>query len=79
LIFVNGFGLNGTFLLAGGNNSFVLTGHAMSDPNLVGVNEQVLAYFEAGQTPIYRIAFHTVRDTGDLSSVITGYLVDLTQ
>jgi len=79
-IYVNTGGVNATFLEgAGGFTVFSLPGRAMATPQLIGVNEQVLAYYEAGQTPFYRVAF-SVGDANDSYSVaITGYLVDLSQ
>lgn len=73
-----GSGINGTFLLANGV-VFSLPGRSMATPSLVGVNEQVLAYFEAGQQPVYRIALSTANDSGEASSVISGYLINLSQ
>jgi hypothetical protein len=72
-------GVNGTFLLAGGNNTFSLPGRSMATPSLIGVNENVLAYFESGSIPIYRVVFDSASDIGAVSSVISGYLVDLTE
>jgi hypothetical protein len=71
-------GLNGTFLLGDGA-FFSLPGRSMATPEIVGVNEPVLAYFDVGQTPIYRIAFAAVGNSGEFTVVITGYMVDLTQ
>jgi hypothetical protein len=73
-----GSGINGTFLIAPGV-FFSLPGRAMSTPTLVGVNEQVLTYFEAGQVPLYRVVLSSSTDSGVVSSVISGYLVDLSQ
>jgi hypothetical protein len=74
-----GSGLNATFLAAPGGMFFSLPGRAMATPTLIGVNEQVLAYYEAGQAPLYRLAFAAVGDSGVVSAVISGYLVDLSQ
>jgi hypothetical protein len=74
-----GSALNGTFLLVAGGVQFSLPGHSMASPNVVGVNEQVLAYYEAGQQPVYRLALSTPGDSGVVSSVISGYLINLSQ
>jgi len=74
-----GSALNATFLGAPGGVFFSLPGHAMATATLVGVNEQVLAYYEAGQAPLYRLAFAAAGDSGVVSAVISGYLVDLSQ
>jgi len=79
-IFVNTGGVNATFLEgAGGFTVYSLPGRAMATPQLIGVNEQVLAYFEAGQTPFYRVAFSTPDASDSYSVAMSGYLVDLTQ
>ncbi len=70
--------LNGTFLLAGGA-VFSLPGRSMATPELVGVNETVLAYLEAGQAPVYRLAFSSSTGSGEDTCVISGYVVDLSQ
>jgi hypothetical protein len=74
-----GSGLNATFLGAPGGVFFSLPGRAMASPTLIGVNEGVLAYYDAGQAPLYRLAFAAVGDSGVVSAVISGYLVDLSQ
>jgi hypothetical protein len=74
-----GSGINGAFLLAGGNAVFSLPGRSMATPQIVGVNEQVLAYYEAGQTPVFRLAWAGGGNGGEASSVLSGYLVDLSQ
>jgi hypothetical protein len=51
----------------------------MATPQLVAVNQPVLAYFESGQTPLYRVAYSSSSNTGSFSAVISGYLVDLTE
>jgi hypothetical protein len=58
---------------------FSLPGRAMATPTLVGVNEQVLAYYEAGQVPVYRVVFSAASASGTATSVISGYLVNLSQ
>lgn len=73
-----GTGVNATFLLAGGS-VFSLPGQAMATPTLIGVNQPVLAYVETGQTFTYRVVWSTTGGTGAVSSVVSGYLVDLTQ
>jgi hypothetical protein len=76
---MNNGGVNGTFLLAGANNNFSLPGRSTAAPSLIGVNENILAFFEAGSVPVYRVVFDSSSDTGVVSSVISGYLVDLTR
>jgi hypothetical protein len=73
-----GSSIKGTFLLANGM-VFSLPGRAMATPTLVGVNEQVLAYYEAGQVPVYRVVFSAASASGTATSVISGYLVNLSQ
>ena len=73
-----GTGINGTFLLVGGT-VFSLPGNAMATPTLVGVNQSVVAYCEAGQAFTYRVVWDSTSGTGSVSSVVSGYLVDLTQ
>jgi hypothetical protein len=74
-----GSGINGTFLFAANGAIFSLPGRSMASPALIGVNEQVLAYYDAGQQPVYRIALSTPSDSGEASSVISGYLINLSQ
>lgn len=73
-----GTGVNGTFLLVGGV-VFSLPARAGATPTLLGVNEPVIAYCEAGQSFTYRVVWNAVTGTGAVSSVVSGYLVDLTQ
>lgn len=72
-------GINGTFLLGANGVIFSLPGRSMATPLLVGVNEQVLAYYDAGQQPTYRVVFATASDAGPASSAISGYLINLSQ
>ena len=76
-----GAGVNATFLIApgGGGSDFSLPGHTMGSPQVIGVNEPVLAYFEAGESPLYRVVFNSSSDFGPMTAVISGYMVDLTQ
>jgi len=79
-IFVNPGGVNATLLLgANGTFLFSLPGRSMAAPNLVGVNEQVLAYYEAGEQPTYRVAFSMPSQSGSVGSTISGYLINLSQ
>jgi hypothetical protein len=72
-------GINATFLLTPGNAQFALAARANSSPTLLAVNEPVLAYFDAGQSPLYRVALNVAGSQSSISAVISGYLVDLTQ
>jgi hypothetical protein len=75
-----GAGVNATFLEgAGGFTVFSLPGTSMATPELIAVNQPVLAYFESGQTPFFRVAYSSSSNTGAYSVVVSGYLVDLTQ
>ena len=75
-----GVGVNGTFLEgAGGFTVFSLPGTSMATPELIAVNQTVLAYFDAGQTPFYRVAWSTSSNPGAFQVTISGYLVDLTK
>jgi len=75
-----GAGINGTFLAGGpGFNAWTLPGRSMAEPELVAVNERVLAFYESGETPMYRVAYHALANNGSLQVVLSGYLVDLTQ
>ena len=75
-----GAAMNAIFLEgAGGFAVFSFPGSSMATPQLVAVNQPVLAYFESGQTPFIRVAWNSTANTGAFSAVITGYLVDLTQ
>ena len=79
-IFVNPGGINTTLLLvANGTVGFALPGRSMAAPNVVGVNEQVLAYYEAGEQPTYRVVFSAPSISGSVGSVISGYLINLSQ
>ena len=73
-----GSGINGTFLIAP-CIFFSLPGRSMATPELIGVNEPVLAYYDAGQVPVYRVVLSSLTGSGAASSVISGYLVDLSQ
>ncbi|HLK62575.1 MAG TPA: hypothetical protein VKU19_03990 [Bryobacteraceae bacterium] len=75
-----GAGINGIFLEgAGGFAVFSLPGSSMATPEIVAVNQPVLAFFEAGQTPFIRVAWSSTTNTGAFTAVVSGYLVDLTQ
>jgi len=64
----------GTFLV------WHLTGHTNAEPAIVTVNEKIVAYFEAGQTPQIVAAYHSLSPVGaDVQAVISGYMVDLSQ
>jgi len=79
-IFVNPGGVNATFLFAANRAvRFSLPGRSMAAPNLVGVNEQVLAYYEAGEQPTYEVVFSTPSNSGSVGSAISGYLINLSQ
>ena len=43
------------------------------------VNEFTLAYFEAGQSPIFHLVVNNGADTPLVTSTMSGYLVDLVQ
>jgi len=49
-----------------------------SDPVFL-VNESTLAFFEAGQSPIFHVVFNSRSDVPFINSTISGYLVDLEQ
>ena len=73
-----GVGVNGVFLEgACGFCVWSLPGHSLATPELVAVNEQVLAYFESGTTPFVRVAWSATTNTGAFQAVISGYLIDL--
>lgn len=72
-------GLNSTFLLTADGVFYALPGRSMSNPNIVGVNEQVLAYYEAGQQPIYIVTFLGPNDSAGVQCTISGYLINLSQ
>jgi hypothetical protein len=73
-------GINGTFLALPNGGAFALPGRTTSLPSLFAVNEGVLAYYDAGQSPVVRIALSgTAPFFAPSDAVIAGYLVDLTQ
>jgi hypothetical protein len=72
------FGVNATFLIAPGG-AFSLPGRTMASPQVIGVNEPVLAYFEAGESPLYRVVYNSPLNFGFMTAVLSGYMVDLTQ
>ena len=74
-----GIGVIGVFLEgASGFSYWSLPGHSLATPELVSVNEQVLAYFESGEIPFVRVAWNSpTTNTGAFQAVISGYLVDL--
>jgi len=70
-------GVNGIFLVVGGNTSFALPGHTLALSSLYAVNEVVLGFYEAGQTPLFRMATAVVDPNSSAAVTLTGYLVDL--
>ncbi|MBN9662638.1 MAG: hypothetical protein J0H49_30850 [Acidobacteria bacterium] len=68
-----------TTLVAQGNTQFLLPARPIDDPNLTIVNERVLAFFESGQTPMFRVGLNAATDTTPVNAAISGYLVDLSQ
>jgi hypothetical protein len=73
-------GINGTFLLLPNGGAFALPGRTTSLPSLFAVNEGVLAYYDAGQSPVFRIAISgTTPFLAPADAVIAGYMVDLMQ
>lgn len=56
---------------------FVLPARPTFDPNLVIVNEPVLAYFESGQTPTFQIVVNDGADAALTTVALSGYLVSL--
>jgi len=49
-----------------------------ADPVFV-VNDSTLAYFEAGQSPVFHWIFNNGADVPVVSSTLSGYLIDLEQ
>lgn len=68
-----------TALVAPQNTQFLLPARPITDPNLMIVNEAVLAFFESGQSPVFRVGLSSTTDTTPINAAISGYLVDLGQ
>lgn len=68
-----------TALVAPQNTQFLLPARRITDPNLMIVNEAVLAFFESGQSPVFRVGLSSTTDTTPINAAISGYLVDLEQ
>ena len=65
------------FLVVGGNTSFDLPTHTASLSSLYSMNEVVLGFYEAGQTPLFRLATSVPDPSAAASVTLTGYLIDL--
>ena len=70
-------------LLAPSNAQFFFPVHPI-DTKVAGepifvVNDSTLAYFEGGQSPVFHWIFNNGADVPNVSSTISGYLVDLEQ
>jgi hypothetical protein len=74
-----GVGINGIFLITAGFGVFSFPASSIASPELVAVNQPVLAYYEAGQTPLVRVAWSSSSNPGAFTAILSGYLVDLTQ
>lgn len=72
-------GLRLSALTGGPNVLLLLPARPVSDPSILAVNEQTLAYFESGQSPTYRISVNSVSDVPALNATLSGYFVDLAQ
>jgi len=70
-------GVNAMFLVVGGNTSFDLPTHTASLSSLYSMNEVVLGFYEAGQTPLFRLATSVPDPSAAASVTLTGYLIDL--
>ena len=66
-----------TSLAVQDTTQFLLPARPASDATLLIVNEPVLAYFESGQTPVFRVSLTSTAEVAFISSTITGYLIDL--
>jgi hypothetical protein len=64
-------------LVVSGSTNFVLPTQALSVGSLYSVNEVVLAFYEAGQTPLFRMVTPAADVNAGASVTLTGYLVDL--
>lgn len=56
---------------------FVLPARPISDPNVVIVNETVLAYFESGQSPVFQVISKDGLDVPLVTTALSGYLITL--
>jgi hypothetical protein len=72
-------GVNGVFLIVGGNTTSSLLARSNGTASLMAVNETVLMFYEAGASPLFRLVPSTTDGSASYQATITGYLVDLTQ
>jgi hypothetical protein len=70
-------GINAAFLVVSGGAYFSLPAHSFSLSSLYSVNEVVLGYYEAGQSPLFRLAPSVSDGSANAGATLTGYLVDL--
>ena len=69
-------GVNGAFLLSG-SNYFSLPTHTGASNSVIAVNESVLQFYDAGTTPVFRVAFASIDANNVAYALISGHLVDL--
>ncbi|MCC7153055.1 MAG: hypothetical protein IT161_00690 [Bryobacterales bacterium] len=72
-------GIRLTSLATQGSTQFLLPARTISDPTLMIVNEPVLAYFDSGQAPVFRIVLTPAANVAFAGATVTGYLVNLTR
>ena len=72
-------GIRRTALLTPGESIVVLPARPAFDPNLVIVNEPVLAYFESGQSPIFQVVTREGTDGPLVTTSLAGYFISLEQ
>lgn len=77
MTFESGVVVRRTGIIAPGNFLFALPARSISDPNLLIVNESILAYYESGQTPIFQVVRNDGADDILVTTVLSGYLVSL--
>ena len=70
-------GVRRTGILVPGDFLFALPARSISDPNLLVVNESILAYFESDQTPIFHVVLIDGTEAALVTTVLSGYLVNL--
>jgi hypothetical protein len=70
---------NATFLVVSGGTYFTLAPSGSAASTFFAVNARVLAFYESGQTPVYRVAMPSSSPGVAIGATVAGYLVDLTQ
>jgi hypothetical protein len=74
ILFANG-GIRRSALFAAGKPYFVPV--QAQQPDFAIVNEAVLTFYEAGQSPSFAVAFNDPNDVTVLEATVTGFLVDV--